>query len=249
MSNRDSATSLSRNNDTASCWRTLRFGVARQPAERLAALRLVHQRYAAARLIEPSQLKLRVTPHHLSSSTTIFVGVVGKSVWCTVSLVGDSRLGLPLESIYSGEVARLRNQGRRLAEVSCLAFSDRGSSRTFGKAFIGLNRIMAQSARHQGYDSLLMTCNPRHLAYYEKKMRFRQIGGVKQYPSVKNRPAVASVLHLDQINAENCPFFAPVFSTPLPAAELDPSPITSAEHRLLSIASTDAPRTILPLSA
>lgn len=250
MPKRESASSSRLNDQLASKWHTLQFRVARQPAERLAALRLVYRRYASSNLIEPCQLKLRVTEQHLLPSTSIFVGVADDTVCCTVSLIGDSTLGLPLESIYQREVARLRKANRKVAEVSCLAFHEAGSARTFRRAFIGLNRIMAQYAKHHGYDSLLMTCHPRHLPFYERKMRFQRIGGVKQYPQVKNHPAVASVLYLDEINAENCPFYPPTFGTPLSTSELTPSPMSAAEQRLLSIACTPSvQRSVLPLSA
>lgn len=237
-----------RGGNSASIWKRLQFRIAGGPAERLAALRLVHQRYSSSKLIEPCQLKLRVTPQHLLPTTTIFVGIADKSVFCTISLIRDSEHGLPLDTIYAPEVQRLRKQGRQIAEVSSLAFAECGTPGSFRKAFVQLTRIMAQFARHHGVTSLLMATNPRHQMYYQRLMGFRRIGGVKSYPSVSNHPAVACLLDFDEADANNPPLYDAVFGTPLPAEDLQPNFITSAEERLMKLASTQTNR-LLPISA
>ncbi len=225
-----------RGGSSASTWNRLDFRVASEPSERLAALRLVHHRYASSKLIEPSQLKLRVMPQHLLPTTSIFVGIANRSVHCTVTLIRDNAAeGLPLEDIYGPEVAHLRHEGHRLAEVSCLAFADRGSATAFRSAFIQLTRLTARFARHHGVTSLLMAVNPRHEAYYERVMGFRRIGSVKSYPSVCNHPAVACLVEFDALEDVIERKF---FGNPHPTSALTPSELTGREQRLLKLAST-----------
>jgi hypothetical protein len=237
-----------RGGSTASTCTKLDFRVASQPAERLAALRLVHQRYTHSGLIDPCQLKLRVMPQHLLPTTSIFVGTANRSVHCTVSLICDNRERLPLEDIYAAEVEHLRRSGRHLAEVSCLAFSSYGPSASFRNAFVPLIRVMAQFARHHGVTSLLMATNPRHQLYYERLMGFRRIGRVKTYPSVCNHPAVACLLDFDAVDCSHPPLYEAIFGEPLPVEVLARSAMTPAELRLLRLASTIATR-LMPLSA
>ncbi len=225
-----------RGGSSASTWNALDFRVASEPAERMAALRLVHHRYASSKLIEPSQLKLRVMPQHLLPTTSIFVGIAKKSVHGTVTLIRDNQQeGLPLEAIYGAEVAHLRRQGRQFAEVSCLAFADRGSPASFQRAFIQLTRLMAQFARFHGVSSLLMAVNPRHEAFYERVMGFRRIGNVKSYPSVCNNPAVACMVDFDALEESIERKF---FGNALPLSAFKPSELTPHEQWLLKLAST-----------
>lgn len=206
-----------------------RFQVAENLVERYAAFRLVYKKYVKAALIEPRRFQCRITPFHLSKATNVFVGLHRGRVVCTVTLVQDGELGLPMEQVYGEEVGRMRSDGHSLAEVSCLAF-EAVSSKVFWKNFIGLNRLMAQFARFHEVDRLLIAAHPRHARFYERHMGFEQVGEIANYPSVQNRPAVACCLDFRQVDLAPPPPYDDVFAVAIPQQQLRAQPISAAER-------------------
>jgi hypothetical protein len=175
---------------------------------------------------------MRVTPYHLLPTTEIFIAQVGGVVVATMTLVKDGQLGLPLESVYPAEVARKRELGLSVGEVSCLA--DRLSSpRRFFPVFCELNRYMVQYARRENLDQILVAVHPKHARFYQRYMCFEPIGGLAAYPSVRNRPAVALCMdfsYIDEKGLENPERHARFFGQPIPDVQLAPQPM-SAEER------------------
>src|SRR5260370_33371195 len=89
---------------------------------RVAAFELVYRKYVAAELIRPNDFELRVTPYHLLPTTSTFVAVEDGRGICTMTLIGDGELGLPMESIYPAEILERRRRNLYVGGVSCLAF-------------------------------------------------------------------------------------------------------------------------------
>jgi hypothetical protein len=97
--------------------------VANQPSERRQAFELCHDVYRRSGLTSGDRSGIRVMRHHLADTTSVFIARSQQSVVFTVTLVGDGIYGLPMESLFAGEVERMRSDGIKLAEVSCLASS------------------------------------------------------------------------------------------------------------------------------
>ncbi|HVA51217.1 MAG TPA: hypothetical protein VNH11_33050 [Pirellulales bacterium] len=93
--------------------------------ERAGAFRLLYEAYVKAGLMAANGYQMRVTVHHLLPTTTLFVAVQADEVVATISLIGDGRLGLPMECVYGPDVQRLREPACWLGEVSCLACRER----------------------------------------------------------------------------------------------------------------------------
>src|SRR4051812_10196410 len=111
--------------------------IAEQRWEWESAFRLVHGSYLRSGLAQPNASGMRVTPYHLLPTTEVFVSLLGQEAICSVTLVADGALGLPMESIYRAEVDARRSGGRKLAEVSCLA-DRRSNPRRFFPLFLAL---------------------------------------------------------------------------------------------------------------
>ena len=82
------------------------------------AFQLVYDAYLRSGLTKPNAYGLRVTPYHLLPTTEVFVALDRRKVICTVSLVRDGELGLPmvLEWVLQDRVpGRLR--GSRMEEL------------------------------------------------------------------------------------------------------------------------------------
>jgi hypothetical protein len=225
------------------------FQVATSHHERLSAFALVYERYREAGLIESNPFKIRVTPYHLEPTTTVFIGRAQQEVLCTVTLVGDGRLGMPMEAIFPSEVSEKRNEGLSLAEVSCLAFRGGLSRSESWSLFLGLNRLLAQYARRNGIDALVIATHPRHLPIYQRMMGFVQIGGARTYPSVCNNPAVAACLEYVEFDRQRPPAWEAIFGRPIPNWQLDACPKASkAENRQLREVADSVDDVFLPLA-
>ncbi len=162
--------------------------------DRTEAFRMTHDAYVEAGLGSASKSGLRVTRFQLLPESRIFLSRVLEQPIATVSMIPDSEHGLPMESIYPYELAALRDRGYWVAEVGCLA-DRRKDPRRFVENFCELTRLMAQYAQLRGIDGFVVACHPRHAKFYKSFMCFEEIGGVVDYPMVKNRPAVALFLN------------------------------------------------------
>ena len=164
--------------------------------DRLSAFRLVYESYLGAGLIDANRYRMRVTPYHLQPETGVFIASLDNEVICTVTLIHDSEIGLPIDSVYREEIDMKRAEGLKLAEVSSLAAAPSLSKQEFWQVFMKLTGLMAQSARLQGVHGLVIAAHPKHARFYSRLMGFEQIGELRSYPSVRNRPAVACCLDL-----------------------------------------------------
>ena len=100
----------------------LEYRIAGTRDDRCAAFELVYRKYVEAELIKPNRFEFRVTPYHLLPTTNVFVATEAGQENCTMTLIGDGELGLPMESIYPAEILQRRRKNLYIGEVSCLAF-------------------------------------------------------------------------------------------------------------------------------
>lgn len=174
------------------------YRIARSRDEWEAAFRIVYDAYVESGLISANDYRMRVTPYHLIPTTQVFVASRQQSVIGTLSLVEDSRWGVPLDRVYPQQVQQLRDEGFRFGEVTCLA--DRGTpSRCALTVVMKLMGLMAQFASRQGIQKLIIGVHPRHAGFYKRLAAFESAGPTKAYPAVKNHPVVPMVLDLENV--------------------------------------------------
>jgi hypothetical protein len=191
------------------------------------AFALVYQSYRDAGLANYDPTGLRITPFHLLPTTSTLIARHGGMVLGSLTLVQDSRLGLPMETAYPAQVATLRASGVRFAELSSLATA-RLSASDFRYIFSRLMRFVAQHARHMGVNRLLIATHPRHMPFYERLMGFKRCGGQTKHPSVRDAPAVAAVLDFDEIDRNPPPFYNECFDVGIQLNALEPKPMPKA---------------------
>lgn len=219
--------------------RTTQCKIAGNLADRSAAYGLVYRNYRRKGLVVPNRYQMRVTPFHLLPTTNTLCAVQHGRVACTLTVVGDGELGLPMESVYGEEVDNARRQGLCVGEVSCLA-SQEMSTREFLPIFIEITRWLMQHARAYGMDQLLITIHPKHGRFYERFMGFRQIGPERAHPSVGGAPAAAYSLDFARVDRDPCPCYDRWFGTPIPFRELQSRPMSSAEVEFFQPATSAA---------
>jgi hypothetical protein len=201
------------------------FKIASSRIELFEAFHLVYNAYLKAGLAPPNRFRMRVTPYHLLPTTHVFVAKEAGKVACTVSLVRDGRLGLPMEAIYGEEVASRRALGFQLAEVSCLADAREELSQSLPMV-IELMTLMAQVARNCGVDELLIAVHPRHARFYRRFMAFEPIGDERTYEAVCGKPAIALAMNFQRAMIECPETYGKYFGVPLPTASLEYKPVS-----------------------
>ena len=213
------------------------YRMARTSSDRDDAFRLVYRSYLQSGLGTANPYGRRVTRYQLCATSQTFVGLDSCEVVSTVTLVGDGHLGLPMDGIFSAEVNTLRAAGKRVAEVSCLA-DRRSSPSRFLESFCQLNRMMAQFARYQKIECLLVTVHPRHARFYRRYFGFKPISNrIADCPHVQGSPAAALILDFDEYDKECPESWHRVFGSWIERRELAPYQIPDEElDRLTEIA-------------
>lgn len=171
------------------------FEIARTREDFESGLRLLYESYVKSGLAVRNPSGVRITPYHLLDTTEVFVAKVRGEVFMTISLIADGELGVPMESMYADKIQQLRTLGKRIAEVGCFA-DRRAEGLGFNPAFNNLTKLLVQTARHRGCDTLVVAVHPRHAKFYRRLLGFEDIGGLAYCQYVSNRPAVALLLDL-----------------------------------------------------
>jgi N-acyl amino acid synthase FeeM len=167
-----------------------------------AAFRLVHDQYVWRGFMTAAHRSgRRVNLRHALPSTRVFVARAGDRVIGTASVIQDSPLGLPMEEIFGAEIAMLRREGRRVAEISALAMD--ADRRAYGlPALIRLLRlVLVYAVDLAGLDDLCMVVRPQHAAFYLRLSACRTMGEPRDYPKVHIEGAVALRVDLHEIRA------------------------------------------------
>ncbi len=162
------------------------------------AYRLVYENYRRRDYIPENESGLRVSVFNAFPGTVTFVSVLRSEVISTITLVEDTEIGLPMDAIYREELRPLREAGRGIAEATM--FADRrkkDSRRTLPMLLLLMKRVFDYCLLVAGISDICITVNPRHETFYERRLMFEPLGGLKSYPSVQDAPAVAKRLNLD----------------------------------------------------
>jgi hypothetical protein len=154
---------------------------------------LVHESYIEAGYMDPHPSGLRVRIFEALPHTVTFIAQEQGKVIGTISLVLDSPLGLPMEESFGEELDGLRQQGRRIAEVSSLAVAK--GCRNLG-VFVRLCKYMTLYAIHAGLDDLCIGISPEHAPFFQEVYLFEPLGDVRSYSSAKEDYVVAVRLDL-----------------------------------------------------
>lgn len=120
-------------------------------------------------------------PHRVTVTIAEAEQVIG-----TITLGIDSSAGILADEIFPDEVADFRQRGRKVCELTKLAFDPATRSKTalaslFHIIFIYLRRV-------QKCSDIFIEVNPRHRRFYERMLGFKKVGHKKTNLRV-NAPA------------------------------------------------------------
>jgi hypothetical protein len=123
----------------------------------------------------------------------------GERLFGTLTAGLDSEEGLLADVLYPGEVNTFRAMGRKLCEMSKLAVDPEYGSKEVLASLFHLAYIYVHII-HKATD-VLIEVNPRHAAFYGRRLGFHQIGEMRTCPRV-NAPAVLLHIELSYMQAQ-----------------------------------------------
>ena len=165
------------------------------------AYRLVYHSYLQRAYVNRDPSEIRLSIFNAFPGAITFVGAMAEEVISTVSLVPDTPVGMPMDEIFHHELQTLRANGRRLAEVTMLADRRAEFRRTLPMLLQLMKLVFDYATLVLKANDLCITINPRHAKFYKRYLLFDPMGGPKSYPSVRNNPALAERLNLDDARA------------------------------------------------
>ena len=166
----------------------------------------------------------------LPCSRTIVNCDADQQVLGTLSITGDNPLGMQLETTYPSEVQLLRDQGRRLAEITCLAIRPADEFPSMA-VFFALTRFLIHFAYRQNYDDLLIAIHPRHRRFYWRRFRVELVGPCRPHGLVGGHPAICCRIDLHGLKRNGDPkLWNQYFADEPPRANYSAPPIRPEDH-------------------
>ena len=174
----------------------LHLKIAETRDELEACFGLLHDAYVASGFMKPHPSGLRVTLYHALPTTTTLCATFDGEVVGTLSLIRESVMGFPLQSIF--DLHSVREQGGMIAEVSALAVHPK-FRKTGGSVLFPLMKFMHDyctgyfDTRH-----LVIAVNPNRIELYESLLLFDRLpqNTVDNYDFANGAPAVGATLDL-----------------------------------------------------
>jgi len=117
----------------------------------------------------------------------------------TITLAIDSQSGLLADEIFNDELDKYRRPGRKLCELTKLAFDTNENSKFALASLFHICFIYAR--RIHGCSDVFIEVNPRHRLYYERMLGFKRLGDRKTSPRV-NAPAYLLWLDIDYVEEQ-----------------------------------------------
>lgn len=141
------------------------FELARTQEELESAFKLLHDAYVEQGFIETQDSGMRLIVQHALPTTSILVAKIDGRVIGTISVMRNTPLGLPMEKAFN--ISSLKLQGKRVAELSCLAIHPSFRRKMGADVFFPLTLYAAIYAKkHFGTDYLVFNLYPHHADFY-----------------------------------------------------------------------------------
>ena len=192
------------------------------------SLRLVHDQYVKAKLMDPHPSGLRLFGRDLLPTAATFVAVKDNDIigTHTANLLGVA--DLPCSYLYEDIIKGLKQDGYRIAETTKFACipsktkADRGLGRLSLMGTELMRCLFYWCVAHNVSDWLIVI-PPRATDIYEGELGFRQIGSFKSCSHVKNNPGILMTLKVQEILNGTTPptegFEKFILNRPLPLDE------------------------------
>lgn len=172
--------------------------IARTEQEYTDAFRLVHAAYVWQGIENVRSKDLRISPQHVVPETTVLVAYEGENLVGTMTVVLDSKAGLPLDKDYQSEIDALRRHGARLVEYSAFAVVQRcWHTGVSNLLYLAANNVTTSllNASH-----VVIGVHPRAKPFYRAVFNFGVLGAVRQHAELE-APVVGLVQDLQVLRS------------------------------------------------
>jgi hypothetical protein len=163
------------------------------------AFKVVHDIYAAKGYALAPNLEsgLWCTLHHLHPQALTFLALKAGQAAGTVSIVPDSRLGLPADIIFPERLAVLRKDGRRLSEIFSLGV-DEGITHSAIDLTMHLYRLVHLAATRLFHNTdIVASVMAHHSVFYSKILLFDEVS-----PESRQSPKTGEQVIFTRMNLE-----------------------------------------------
>lgn len=158
--------------------------------------RFQHQAYEKSGIVEPVKDGLWVTLHDaLPETTTLIAEDRHGNLAGALTIVFDSPIGLPADSLFPAEMNSIRKTDSRICEL--ISFGTSETMRASVKILAGLlysSYLFALHARKA--TDFVITVHERYERFYCSNLLFSRKGPVRSYEKVNNEPTVLLQLPL-----------------------------------------------------
>jgi hypothetical protein len=169
---------------------------------------LLFREYRKKNLCERNSSERYFSPFTYLPTTTVLAARSKSKLFGTISVIKDSDIGLPMDSIYSEELEVYRNKGMKLVEFGALAldnslFSRKAYSLRSTKKLLALGSLFT-GAINYAYQfteatHVVVVVDPRHADIY-RYIGMEQFSDIRLYPRV-NKKAVPFILDIEKFFA------------------------------------------------
>lgn len=157
--------------------------------------RLIYKTYLHYGYTKLSPHELRANFWNALPATYTLIAEKNGHLEGTLTCVMDSEAGLPIDSFSSLELQKLRQEGRRLCELSGLAVNSQHAEAT---TILRLFRYaLALTTGFLNGSDFVITVHPRHAGFYKEVVLFEELARKQQYPQVNGAPGVLLRLDLE----------------------------------------------------
>lgn len=176
----------------------LKISIANNMDDRIKAYQLLYEVYTKKEFAKPNKSKMWYSLFDAHDETITFIVKDSDEVIGALTVIIDSPLGLPADNIYADKLNQLRTEKRKPAEIISLGISEntRGTQKVLLKLF---NFAYLATRGLYGVDDFIITVNPKHTAFYERKFYFDVMGEERTYGKVGGAVAVLLNLNFNKI--------------------------------------------------
>ncbi|HUH65608.1 MAG TPA: hypothetical protein VLZ07_04175 [Syntrophales bacterium] len=137
------------------------------------------------------------TIHHLHPRTITFLATKDGRAAGTVSIVPDSRLGLPADIIFPDRLLQMRNAGRRLSEVFSLGVDEEIAHSAIDLTMHLYRLIHVVATRLFNNTDLVASVMAHHAPFYSKVLLFDEVS-----PESRQSPKTGEQVVFTRINLD-----------------------------------------------
>lgn len=163
------------------------------------AFKVLHDAYVEENFIEAHPDAIRPTKYHLSMNTSLVIVKRKNEVIGTLSIIRNSSIPLPIESIYAKNLISSKlNKNAYHAEISCLAIKKSERRQNGGQIFFPLLKFMYEYCyNYFGVETILIAIHPKDRFFYEGLLLFNSIEE-RVIDNYMGAPALGMYLNLKQ---------------------------------------------------